>query len=53
MSDEEQKTYSVLVYCANCHHAGQVRIPRGQTIDMKACPVCGCNTLRVQTKVTL
>lgn len=38
-------TYTVSVACSNCGWRGSIEIPKGQLIEGKTCPNCGCYEL--------
>jgi len=44
------KFYVSKARCSNCEHTGEIRVPKGTTVEefLKGagkCPNCGCNTL--------
>lgn len=38
--------YKLDVACTNCEYSGTVDIKRGSLLTQRACPSCGCATLR-------
>lgn len=44
-------TYTIRLHCDNCGESPEVSIPKGIRVeDFKACPVCGCECLRRESK---
>lgn len=47
----ELKTYEIKIECTNCGYGNfkdlnkYIKIPRGEKVDDRMCPNCGCNTL--------
>lgn len=39
-------TYEVEVACGNCGHSGKVEILKGNPVESKYCPNCGCTGMR-------
>ena len=50
MKKEKVKYYNVNIKCTNCHFSGTEEIECGTrtyVIDLRECPRCGCNSLKV------
>ena len=48
--ENEESTYKVEMFCANCHHQGPVEIPKGISVSgffvrAQKCPNCGVRAL--------
>lgn len=39
-------TYEAEVACGNCGYSGKVQIIKGNPVESKACPNCGCGGMR-------
>jgi rubrerythrin len=52
-SKEKANTYEVQIVCRNCSYIGYINIPKGNPVDRKSCPACGCNYLELYQKVKL
>lgn len=49
----EIKTYEVEVMCSNCGRNNKLIILKGQPVNSKHCPNCGCQSISIIHKPTL